>query len=158
MTDIHFGTDGWRGRVAEDYTFDNVRRCTQGFASYLQAQGHGGEKVIVGHDQRFSGEYFAAAVAEVLAANGFQVLLTDGATPTPTISYAVVPATTRPPTTASKSATSTAAPSPPTAWLISRAASLTSGASNAWPSRRAWSRVRSAISTPIRPTWSRSPA
>jgi len=90
MTDIHFGTDGWRGRVAEDYTFDNVRRCTQGFASYLQAQGHGGEKVIVGHDQRFSGEYFAAAVAEVLAANGFQVLLTDGATPTPTISYAVV--------------------------------------------------------------------
>ena len=90
MTDIHFGTDGWRGRVAEDYTFDNVRRCTQGFASYLQAQGKGGEKVVVGYDQRFSSEYFAAAVAEVLAANGFQVLLTDGATPTPAISYAVV--------------------------------------------------------------------
>ena len=90
MTDIHFGTDGWRGRVAEDYTFDNVRRCTQGFASYLQAQGKAGGKVVVGHDQRFSGEYFAAAVAEVLAANGFQVLLTKGATPTPVISYAVV--------------------------------------------------------------------
>ena len=90
MTDIHFGTDGWRGRVAEDYTFDNVRRCTQGFASYLQAHGKAGGKVVVGHDQRFSGEYFAAAVAEVLAANGFQVLLTKGATPTPVISYAVV--------------------------------------------------------------------
>jgi phosphomannomutase len=90
MSDIHFGTDGWRGRVAEDYTFDNVRRCAQGFASYLQAQGRAGEKVVVGHDRRFSGEFFAAAVAEVLAANGFQVLITDGATPTPVISYSVL--------------------------------------------------------------------
>jgi phosphomannomutase len=90
MTDIHFGTDGWRGRVAEDYTFDNVRRCAQGFASYLQAQGKAGEKIVVGHDKRFSGEFFAAAVAEVLAANGFQVWLTDGAAPTPVISYSVI--------------------------------------------------------------------
>jgi phosphomannomutase len=67
-----------------------VRRCAQGFASYLANQGKKGEKVVVGHDKRFSGEYFAAAVAEVLAANGFQVLLTDGASPTPVISYAVV--------------------------------------------------------------------
>jgi alpha-D-glucose phosphate-specific phosphoglucomutase len=90
MTDIRFGTDGWRGRVAEDYTFDNVRRCTQGFASYMLEQGKVGAKIVVGHDQRFSGEYFAAAVAEVLAANGFRVLLTDGASPTPVISYSVV--------------------------------------------------------------------
>jgi len=90
MTDIRFGTDGWRGRVAEDYTFDNVRRCSQGFASYLLAQGKGGEKIVVGHDKRFSGENFAAAVAEVLAANGFRVLLTDGASPTPVISFSVV--------------------------------------------------------------------
>ncbi len=90
MTDIHFGTDGWRGRVAEDYTFDSVRRCAQGFASYMLELGKGGEKIVVGYDKRFSGEYFAAAVAEVLAANGFGVLLTDGATPTPVISYAVV--------------------------------------------------------------------
>lgn len=89
-TQIKFGTDGWRGRVAEDYTFDNVRRCTQGFASYMIAQGNGGQKIVVGHDRRFSGEMFAAAVAEVLAANGFQVLVTDGATPTPVISYSVV--------------------------------------------------------------------
>jgi len=90
MTDIRFGTDGWRGRVAEDYTFDNVRRCTQGFASYLLAQGKGGEKIVVGHDKRFSGENFAVAVAEVLAANGFHVLLTDGASPTPVISFSVL--------------------------------------------------------------------
>ncbi len=90
MTDIRFGTDGWRGRVAEDYTFDNVRRCTQGFASYMLAQGKSGEAIVVGHDKRFAAEHFAAAVAEVLAANGFRVLLTEGATPTPVISYAVV--------------------------------------------------------------------
>jgi phosphomannomutase len=90
MSDIRFGTDGWRGRVAEDYTFDSVRRCAQGFASYMRAQGRGGEPIVVGHDKRFSGEHFAAAVAEVLAANGFRVLLTDGAMPTPVISYAVV--------------------------------------------------------------------
>jgi alpha-D-glucose phosphate-specific phosphoglucomutase len=90
MTDIRFGTDGWRGRVAEDYTFDNVRRCAQGFATYMLAHGKGEETLVVGHDRRFSGEYFAAAVAEVLAANGFRVLLTDGATPTPVISYSVV--------------------------------------------------------------------
>jgi alpha-D-glucose phosphate-specific phosphoglucomutase len=90
MTDIRFGTDGWRGRVAEDYTFDNVRRCAQGFATYMLAHGKGEETLVVGYDRRFSGEYFAAAVAEVLAANGFRVLLTDGATPTPVISYSVV--------------------------------------------------------------------
>ena len=89
-TTIKFGTDGWRGFVAEDYTFDNVRRCTQGFAKYLIENGKQGEAVVVGHDKRFSGEHFAAAVAEVLAANGFKVWLTDGATPTPVISYAVV--------------------------------------------------------------------
>lgn len=87
---IIFGTDGWRGFVAEEYTFDNVRRCSQGFANYLVEAGKQGQSVVVGHDMRFSGEHFAAAVAEVLAANGFKVWLTDGATPTPVISYAVV--------------------------------------------------------------------
>ena len=89
-TTIKFGTDGWRGVVAEDYTFENVRRCAQGFASYLDKKGKGGSSVVVGHDMRFIGEHFAAAVAEVLAANGFTVWLTDGPTPTPVISYAVV--------------------------------------------------------------------
>jgi phosphomannomutase len=87
---IKFGTDGWRGFVAEDYTFDNVRRCSQGFADYLVENGYQGKEVVVGYDKRFSGEYFAAATAEVLAANGFKVWLTESATPTPVISYAVV--------------------------------------------------------------------
>jgi phosphomannomutase len=87
---IKFGTDGWRAVIAEDYTFANVRRCAQGLANYLNAGGHGGMRVVVGHDKRFGSEHFAAAVAEVLVANGFRVLLTDGPTPTPVISYAVV--------------------------------------------------------------------
>ena len=87
---IKFGTDGWRARVAEEYTFENVRRCAQGFASYMLEEGYAGKTVIVGHDKRYRGEDFAAAVAEVLAGNGLKVYLTDGATPTPVISYAVV--------------------------------------------------------------------
>jgi len=87
---IKFGTDGWRGRIAEDYTFAAVRRCTQGFASYLKNHDNQGKWVVVGHDKRFHGENFAAAVAEVLAGNGFNVFLTQGASPTPVISYAVV--------------------------------------------------------------------
>ncbi len=87
---ITFGTDGWRGVIAEDYTFDNVRRAAQGFASYMLSQGHKGKWIVVGHDKRFDSEFFAAAVAEVLAGNGFKVYLTDGATPTPVIAYAVV--------------------------------------------------------------------
>jgi len=88
--DIKFGTDGWRGVIAEDYTFDNVRRCAQGFASYLLEKGKQNEWVVAGHDKRFGSENFAAAVAEVLAGNGLRVHLTDGATPTPVIAYAVV--------------------------------------------------------------------
>ena len=87
---ISFGTDGWRGAIAEDYTFDNVRRAAQGFASYLLEQGKQGERVVIGYDKRFVSENFAAAAAEVLAGNGLNVYLTDGATPTPTIAYAVV--------------------------------------------------------------------
>ncbi len=87
---ITFGTDGWRGVIAEDYTFDNVRRCAQGFASYLLANGRQGQWVVVGHDKRFDSEFFAAAVAEVLAGNGLKAYLTDGATPTPVIAFSVV--------------------------------------------------------------------
>jgi phosphomannomutase len=87
---ITFGTDGWRGVIAEDYTFDNVRRCAQGFASYLLDKGRQGQWVVVGHDKRFDSEFFAAAVAEVLAANGLKVYITDGATPTPVIAFSVV--------------------------------------------------------------------
>jgi len=87
---IKFGTDGWRGEIARDYTFANVRRCSQGFASYLLAHGHKDSGVVVGYDKRFHSENFAAAAAEVLAGNGLRVHLTQGATPTPVISYSVV--------------------------------------------------------------------
>ncbi|MBT3321904.1 MAG: phosphoglucomutase/phosphomannomutase family protein [Anaerolineae bacterium] len=90
VTKIKFGTDGWRAAVAEEYTFENVRRCSQGFASYLIEEGNAGKWVIVGHDKRYRGEDFAAAVAEVLAGNGLKVYITDDASPTPVISYAVV--------------------------------------------------------------------
>lgn len=90
VQEIKFGTDGWRGHVGEDYTFANVRRCTQGFATYLAEEGYQGRWVVVGHDRRFQAEQFAAAAAEVLAANGFKVYLTEGPTPTPVISYSVV--------------------------------------------------------------------
>jgi alpha-D-glucose phosphate-specific phosphoglucomutase len=87
---IMFGTDGWRGVIAEDYTFDNLRRAAQGFASYLIEKGFAGRWVVVGYDKRFHSENFAAATAEVLAGNGLNVYLTDGATPTPVIAFAVV--------------------------------------------------------------------
>lgn len=87
---IKFGTDGWRGVIAEDYTFENVRRAAQGFASYMVEVGHRGSSIVVGYDKRFGSEHFAAAVAEVLAGNNFRVHLTDGATPTPVIAYSVL--------------------------------------------------------------------
>lgn len=87
---IHFGTDGWRGVIAEEYTFDNVRRCSQGFAQYMIETGNKGKWIIIGHDKRFGSEDFALAAAEVLAGNDLNVYLTDAATPTPVISYSVV--------------------------------------------------------------------
>jgi len=89
MTPIIFGTDGWRGRIAEDYTFDNVRRCAQGFATFLQDTGAADRGAVIGYDQRFAAEHFAAAAAEVLAANSVPVWLTQSNTPTPAISYSV---------------------------------------------------------------------
>ncbi len=89
MKDIRFGTDGWRGRMAEDYTFANVRRCTEGYARYMETLGARNFSIVVGHDIRFQSEDFAAAAAEVLAAHGIKVWLTQSATPTPVIAYAV---------------------------------------------------------------------
>lgn len=88
--DIIFGTDGWRGAIAHDYTFANVRRAAQGFASYLVKQGKTGQWIVIGHDKRFLSEEFARAAAEVMAGNGLNVHLTDGATPTPVIAFSVV--------------------------------------------------------------------
>ncbi|HUL44669.1 MAG TPA: phosphoglucomutase/phosphomannomutase family protein [Bacteroidota bacterium] len=90
--DILFGTDGWRGKIAEDYTFENVRRCTQGFARYLRSEYTSAQLergVVVGGDRRFNSEHFAAAAAEVLAGNGIPVHFCGGGVPTPVISFSV---------------------------------------------------------------------
>lgn len=87
---IRFGTDGWRGEIARDYTFEAVQRATQGFATYIKEQKQAGQGVVVGYDKRFHSENFAAAVAEVLAGNGIRAYLTNGATPTPVIAYSVL--------------------------------------------------------------------
>jgi phosphoglucomutase len=87
---IKFGTSGWRGIIARDFTFDNVRLATQGIATYLsQAPGPKSKAVIIGHDTRFLGHDFSLAAAEVLAANGFKPLLCDRDTPTPVIAHAI---------------------------------------------------------------------
>ena len=87
---IKFGTDGWRGIIAQDFTFDNVRACSQAVADYLKKAGLAGRGVIIGYDTRFASEDFASAVAEVVAGNGIKVYLCPGATPTPVISYSVL--------------------------------------------------------------------
>ena len=91
MSDIIFGTDGWRASIAEDYTFDNVRRYAQGFADYLKATypGEIARGAVIGGDKRFRSEDFAAAAAEVLAGNGIPVHFCGGGVPTPVISFGV---------------------------------------------------------------------
>jgi alpha-D-glucose phosphate-specific phosphoglucomutase len=87
---IKFGTDGWRGVIARDFTFDNVRACAQGVADYLKQAGLSGRGLVIGYDTRFASEDFAAAAAEVVAGNKIKVYLCPRATPTPAISFGVV--------------------------------------------------------------------
>ena len=79
---IKFGTDGWRGIIAQDFTFDNVRFCAQGVAGYLKRFGLASQGLIIGYDTRFASEDFAAAAAEVVAGNGIKVYLSPKAAPT----------------------------------------------------------------------------
>ena len=87
---IKFGTDGWRGIIAEDFTFENVRLCAQGTVDLLKAQGLADRGLVVGYDTRFASDRFAATVAEVAAASGVGTLLSDRPSPTPAVSFAVV--------------------------------------------------------------------
>ena len=88
-TKIRFGTDGWRAIIADDFTFANVRFCTQSVAEHLIDRGLAERGIVVGYDTRFASEDFAAAVSEVAAANGIKVYLCSKAAPTPVISYGV---------------------------------------------------------------------
>ena len=92
MTDIRFGTDGWRGIIAEDVTFANVRLAARAIARRVRADatGDGAPHVLVGHDTRFLSREFAQAAAEAMVAEGVRVSLTEQFAPTPAYSYAVV--------------------------------------------------------------------
>jgi phosphoglucomutase len=90
MASIKFGTSGWRGIIARDFTFDNVRLATQGIADYLsKVQGLKSKVVVMGYDTRFLGREFSLAAAEVLAANGLKPLLCNRDTPTPVIAHTI---------------------------------------------------------------------
>jgi len=89
-TRIVFGTDGWRARIADEYTFENVRRCADGVAHYVTAAGSAGRGVVVAYDRRFASEHFAAAAAEVLLAHDIPVAFAASAVPTQMSSYEVI--------------------------------------------------------------------
>ena len=89
MTDIKFGTDGWRGIIADDYTFENVRRVAGAIAAYVLKKEDRARGVVIGYDTRFASRSFAEATAEVIARAGIPVKLANDYTPTPTLSYAV---------------------------------------------------------------------
>ncbi|HUD47609.1 MAG TPA: phosphoglucomutase/phosphomannomutase family protein [Candidatus Baltobacteraceae bacterium] len=88
---IKFGTDGWRAVIAEDFTFQNLDRAAQATADFWNAQPVPGaaRSVIVGYDRRFLSDQFGRRTAEVLAGNGFSVVLSNCAAPTPSVSFAV---------------------------------------------------------------------
>jgi len=86
---IKFGTDGWRGVIADDFTFGNVRRVAQGAAQYMRSRTND-PHAIVGYDCRFASEDFAQAVALIFAANGVKTLIFDRPSPTQVASWSVI--------------------------------------------------------------------
>ncbi len=87
--EIKFGTDGWRGVIADDYTFENVRRVAAGIASHVQKHEDPTRGVVIGYDTRFGSRKFAELVGEVIAAAGIPVYLDTGYTATPALSFSV---------------------------------------------------------------------
>ncbi|HTU34485.1 MAG TPA: phosphoglucomutase/phosphomannomutase family protein [Candidatus Acidoferrum sp.] len=90
LTQIKFGTSGWRAVMAEEFTFANVRRAVGGIARYVASQKPKGARVIVGRDPRFLGETFCSMAAEILAAHGITPLVVREAAPTPALAHAVI--------------------------------------------------------------------
>ncbi len=88
MDRIVFGTDGWRATL-DQFTDDRVRVVGQAVADHLRAAGRD-EPVAVGYDARATSEGFAESLADVLAGNGFDVLLPERDAPTPVIAHAIV--------------------------------------------------------------------
>ncbi len=88
-TQIKFGTDGWRGLIAEDFTYENVRKVAHAIARYVVRAERPERGVVVGYDTRFMSEGFARAAAEAVAATGTSVWLASEACPTPAVSLLV---------------------------------------------------------------------
>jgi alpha-D-glucose phosphate-specific phosphoglucomutase len=87
--EIKFGTDGWRGIIADDFTFDNVRRVGNAMATYVHKNEDAGKGLVVGYDTRFASQRAAEIISEILAASGIAVRLSNDYTPTPALSFAV---------------------------------------------------------------------
>jgi alpha-D-glucose phosphate-specific phosphoglucomutase len=88
---IHFGTDGWRAVISDEFTFENVRKVTQAIADELLTKSPSASPTyVVGFDTRFLSDRYAIEVARVLAGNGVRVLLCKADAPTPVVSYAIV--------------------------------------------------------------------
>ncbi len=90
ISPIRFGTDGWRAIIGDEFTFANVRACAQATALYLRETGLASRGVVIGYDTRFASAEFAAAVAEVMAANEIPVYLSDRPAPTPVLGYSIL--------------------------------------------------------------------
>jgi len=88
-TIVKFGTDGWRGIIADDYTYANVRVAARAIAHYVIAHEDPNAGVCIGYDTRFGSRSFAKVVAEVMALAGIPVLFANKITPTPELSFAV---------------------------------------------------------------------
>ncbi|HZQ91348.1 MAG TPA: phosphoglucomutase/phosphomannomutase family protein [Terriglobales bacterium] len=87
--DIKFGTDGWRGVIADDFTFENVRAVSAAIAAYVRRNEDASRPLLIGYDTRFGSRRFAELVAEKFVAAGLKVQLANDYTPTPALSYAV---------------------------------------------------------------------
>jgi phosphoglucomutase len=90
LTQIKFGTSGWRAVMAEEFTFANVQRAVTGIARYVASQKPQGARVIVGRDPRFLGETFCSMAAEILSAHGVTPVVAADPAPTPAFAYAVI--------------------------------------------------------------------
>ncbi|MGZ6273667.1 MAG: hypothetical protein ACXWM8_05200, partial [Candidatus Limnocylindrales bacterium] len=89
-TRIVFGTDGWRAKIADEYTFVNVRRCAQAVAEYVMESGQQTRGIVFAYDRRFASEHFATAAAEVVLAHDIPVVFAAHAVPTQMSSFEVV--------------------------------------------------------------------
>ena len=90
MTKIKFGTSGWRGILADEFTFENVRIVTQAICDHIREKGEREKGVVIGYDTRFMGRKFALESAEILAANGIKAFLCKRDVPTPVIAFEII--------------------------------------------------------------------